>query len=204
MDMQVPYELTGRTRQKARTRAALIAGARDLLSRGVDPTVEEAAEEAGISRTTAYRYFPNQRALLEATYPEIDQATLLPPEPPTDLGERLDLLLDRLIQVLLDYEPELRTMLRLSLESNGPEGEELVLRRGRVIGWLEDALAPGRERIDEQSFRRLVLAIRTTVGIEALVWLTDVAGASRDDASEVMRWAAHALLRSALADDASA
>ena len=33
--------------------------------------VEDAAAAASISRTTAYRYFPNERALLVAAHPEI-------------------------------------------------------------------------------------------------------------------------------------
>jgi hypothetical protein len=44
-----------------------------------------------------------------------------------------------------------------------------------------------------------VLAIRTTIGIEALVWLTDVAGLSRAEAVKNMQWAALALLRAATA-----
>ena len=72
MDMDVPYLHTGRTNQKARTRDALIAAARQLLARGVTPTVEAAATEASVGRTTAYRYFPNSRTLLAATFPEIE------------------------------------------------------------------------------------------------------------------------------------
>jgi len=45
----------------------------------------------------------------------------------------------------------------------------------------------------EAELRRLVLAIRSAIGIEALVWLTDVAGLSRDDAVDLMRWSARAL-----------
>ena len=44
------------------------------------------------------------------------------------------------------------------------------------------------------------LAIRSAAGIEALVWLTDIAGLSRKQAAEVMSGSARALLRSALAD----
>src|SRR6266851_4514449 len=58
--MKVPYEKFGRTTQKNRTRTALIEATRKLLSTGRFPTVEEAAEAAAISRTTAYRYFPDQ------------------------------------------------------------------------------------------------------------------------------------------------
>jgi hypothetical protein len=48
--------------------------------------------------------------------------------------------------------------------------------------------------------RRLAIAIRSAAGIEALVWLTDIAGLSRKEAVHVMRQSARALLRSALAD----
>ena len=44
------YELTGRTRQKARTHNALIAAARELLAEGRLPTVEEAADRADVLR----------------------------------------------------------------------------------------------------------------------------------------------------------
>jgi hypothetical protein len=44
------------------------------------------------------------------------------------------------------------------------------------------------------------IADRVNAGIEALVWLTDIAGLTRDEAVELMRWSAAALLRSTLAD----
>jgi hypothetical protein len=45
----------------------------------------------------------------------------------------------------------------------------------------------------------LVYGIGATLGIEALVWLTDMGGLSRAEAVEVMRSNARTLLRSALA-----
>jgi AcrR family transcriptional regulator len=202
MVMSVPYESTGRTKQKARTRAALIHAAREFLSDGVTPTVEQAADAAGVSRTTAYRYFPNQRTLIVATFPEVAAASLLPDGPPEDPEARLAAVVDALTRQLVEHEPELRAHLRLSLESADGEGPELPFRTGRAIGWLEEALAPLRGRLSEQELRRLVLAIRSAVGIEALVWLTDVAALSRDEAVDLMRWSAQALLRSALSENA--
>jgi hypothetical protein len=49
----------------------------------------------------------------------------------------------------------------------------------------------------DTELRRLVLAIRATTGIEALIWLTDVAGLAREDAAVLMRSSARALLRDA-------
>jgi AcrR family transcriptional regulator len=202
MGMTVPYEATGRTGQKGRTRAALIQAARELLSEGVTPAVEQAADAAGVSRTTAYRYFPNQRALIVATFPEVGAASLLPDAPPEDPAARLDVVVDALTRQLVEHEPELRAHLRLSLEPADGGCAELPFRTGRAIGWIEDALAPLRGRLSERKLRRLVLAIRSAVGIEALVWLTDVASLSRDEAVELMRWSAGALLRSTLSEDA--
>ena len=202
MGMSIPYEATGRTRQKARTRGALIEAARELLGTGITPTVEQAADAAQISRTTAYRYFPNQRALIVATFPEVSAPSLLPDPPPEDPATRLDAVAEALTRQILGHEPELRAQLRVSLDAGAGERSELPFRTGRAIAWIEEALAPLRGQMPDPELRRLVLAIRCAVGIEALVWLTDIAGVSRDEAADLMRWSARALLRSALAEQA--
>ncbi|MFB9625389.1 TetR/AcrR family transcriptional regulator [Nonomuraea helvata] len=193
--MSVPYELTGRHQQKARTRGALVEAARRLLADGADPTVEDAAAAAGISRTTAYRYFPNQYALLAAVHPQIEQASLLPPDPPADPEARLDLVMTAFIQLTLDWEPQLRTSLRLSLH---PDTGQPPLRGGRAIGWIEDALAPLAHTHPGLDLHRLAVTIRSATGIESLIWLTDIAGLTRRQAADTMRWSARALLTAAL------
>ena len=196
--MDVPYLHKGRTNQKARTRDALISAARGLLRRGVSPTLEEAAAEAAIGRTTAYRYFPNSRVLLAATFPELEMRSLLGADPPEDPLRRLEIMVEDLSGRIVEYEPEYRAQLRLALEGEPAGGESLPLRRGRRIEWVEDALAPLRERMSEPELRRLVYGIAATIGIEALVWLTDMGGLSREEAVEVMRSNARTLLRCAL------
>ena len=200
MDMDVPYIHTGRTNQKTRTRDALIEAARRLLANGVTPTLEAAAAEASIGRTTAYRYFPNSRALLAATYPEIEMHSLLGADPPEDPLARLEIVAESLTRRIVEHEPEYRTQLRLALEGEPAGGESLPLRVGRRIEWIEDALAPLRERMPQPELRRLVYGIGATLGIEAFVWLTDMAGLSREEAVEVMRSNAHTLLRAAMAN----
>ena len=188
----------GRTNQKLRSRNALIAAARDLVAQGSSPTVEDAAAAASISRTTAYRYFRSQAELLAAAHPETTATSLLPKNPPSDPAARLDIVVREVTRIVIDTEQQQRTMLRLSLEP-GQQRERLFLRQGRVIGWLEDALTPLQGRVPKPELRRLVLAIRTTIGIEALVWLTDVAGLPRKEAIKTMRWSAQSLLEATLA-----
>ncbi len=196
--MSIPYELNGRSHQKQRTRDALVAAARDLVAQGHTPTVEAAAQAAAISRTTAYRYFPSQRALLAVAHPETAMTSLLPDDAPDDVETRLDLVLAHFMESLLANESQQRTMLRLSLESDA-DAAGLPLRQGRGIAWFEEALAPLRDVMPQAEVRRLALAIRSATGIEALAWLTDVGGLSRDDAVALMTWTARAQLRAALA-----
>ena len=198
------YAEQGRSRQKSRTLQALLSAARELVAAGQAPTVDEVASRAQVSRTTAYRYFPNQRALLVAAHPEIDAPSLLGEGAPEDAEERLELAVAALTGLVVDTEPELRTQLRLSLAPGAGDREVLLLRQGRAIGWLEEALAPLRDRLSATDLRRLVHAIRSACGIEALVWLTDVAGLAREEAVEVMRWSARALCRTAISESAGA
>lgn len=196
--VSTPYEASGRVEQKSRTRTALVTAARDMVSRGLAPSVAEAADAAAISRTTAYRYFPNQRILLAAAHPETGATSMLGDDPPSDPAARLDVVVRTFTGMILETEAQQRTMLRLSLEDDPADRGGQPLRQGRAIGWITEALEPARDRLSDDELHRLVLAIRSATGIEALVWLTDIGGLSRDAAVELMRWSAQSMLMAAL------
>ncbi|WP_067433648.1 TetR/AcrR family transcriptional regulator [Nocardioides jensenii] len=196
--MSTGYLDSGRTNQKQRTREALVRAARDLIARGGDtPTIEEAATEAAISRTTAYRYFPTQRDLLVAAHPEVATSSLLPEGVGDDPLDRLDAAVGAFIEMIAETETQQRTMLRLSLES-ATDTSALPLRQGRAVGWFAEALSVLVEQLGEDGVRRLAVAIRSAVGIEARVWLVDVAGLDGDEASAVLRSNARAILQQTL------
>ncbi len=199
--MSTGYEDAGRSRQKQRTRSALLASARDLVSRGGSaPTVAEAAAAAGVSRTTAYRYFPSQHALLIAAHPEVDAHSMLgDATEEQDVPARVEAVVRRLLAVIVETEPQQRTMLRLSL-TEGIDRAGLPLRQGRAIGWISESLEPWQDQLGEDGVRRLAVAVRAACGIESLVWLTDVAGLDRHEAVEQMVWSALALVRRAEAE----
>ncbi len=191
---------SGRVQQKKRTFDALVAATRELLARGTTPTVEEAAEAALVSRTTAYRYFPNQAALLAAAHPEIEAQSLL-----VDAGDdptsRVAEVVDAFTQIIVDSESQQRATLRRSLELDPDRRKELPLRQGRAIGWISEALQPAEDALGAGALRALAVAVRSATGIEALVWLTDIAGLSREDARALMRWSASVMTKAALAGD---
>lgn len=198
MGMSTPYEASGRVEQKSRTRTALVVAAREMVARGLAPSVAEAADAAAISRTTAYRYFPNQRTLLAAAHPETGAESMLGENPPADPATRLDEVIRRFTTVILETEAQQRTMLRLSLEDEPEDRGAQPLRQGRAIGWITEALEPVRDQLSDDALHQLALAIRSATGIEALVWLTDIGGLSRDAAVELMRWSAQSMLMAAL------
>jgi AcrR family transcriptional regulator len=188
-------ESGGRPRQKARTRAALVAAARELMAAGDEPTVEQVAVAAGTSRTTAYRYFPNHLELVRAAFPDLDRSSLLGESPPSDLRERVERTLDGQFRILREWEPQLRAALRVSLH---PGAAAPALRGGRAVGWFTEALAVLAETHPEVDRRRLAVRLRAVAGIEPYVWLRDVAGLSRKAAFDVMRRNALAVLADAL------
>jgi len=195
--MSTGYLDEGRTRQKQRTRSALIASARELIARGGrSPTVAEAADAASVSRTTAYRYFSTQNALLVAAHPEVNATSMLPTDIGDDPEQRLEAAVRGFLAMVVDTEAQQRTMLRLSLEADA-ESPTLPLRQGRAIGWFTEALEPLVPRLGRTGVRQLAVAVRSVAGIEALVWLLDVAGMTHEEAVDQMTWSAVAVLRRA-------
>jgi AcrR family transcriptional regulator len=192
------YVGLGRTRQKQRTRDQLVAAAAQLMESGDTPRVEDAAAAAGISRTTAYRYFASQNELLAAAFPETVTASMLPDAAPADAVERVSVVAAGVLDVIDRTEHLQRTMLRLSLDG---ASHDLPLRQGRAIGWYAEALQPLAEELGSDVVRRLAVALRSVSGIETRVWLHDVAGLSGAEVRHLQLWMVEALTRRALDGD---
>lgn len=192
--MTTPYLATGRRNQKQRTRDALVAAARQALADGETLSVPRVAEAAGIARATAYRYFANPESLARAAHPEISLESLLGDSPPDDVRERLDAVLTEHFRIMREWEPQLRAAFASSLRS----ADQPILRRGRAIGWIAEALTPLADTHPRLDVTAAAVRIRSVAGIEPLVWLVDIAGLSRKRAYDLMRANAHAVLTDAL------
>jgi AcrR family transcriptional regulator len=193
---------------RRRTREAMIDAATRLVREGASPSVTEVADAAGVSRATAYRYFPTQESLLaEVIVPDLE-AALAAEALPEDLKDRFGAAFTTIWSSNITHEAAYRTILRRGLER--PSGESIEheeeagsIRAGRRVRWLRNALEPAREWMDEESFERLVAAMCLCIGIESLVVLRDVCDSKAKEAEEVARWAAFTLLRASLGESES-
>jgi AcrR family transcriptional regulator len=175
---------TGRVNQKRRTRDAIVAAARDLITGSAEVTMPAVAQAALVSEATAYRYFPDLISLLretvEGTWPSPEQA-LGPAEGSADVVERIGAGTDRLLRHVQDYQGAVRAMIAASVVRPKAAG----LRPGLRFGIIDHALAPvegslGRQRPD--AFRQLKQDLAVVVSAESLFTLTDLCKLSPDEA----------------------
>lgn len=195
-------DTTTRSNQKHRTRQALLRAAARLLKQGRKPTLEEVAEEALVSRATAYRYFANADALLiEAPL------DLVLPEPgdlfddgaTADPVARLDQVDETIAAMLTANEMPLRLMLSKSLEQSIEDGsgDGVPHRQNRRTQLIEAALAPCGSDFGPEQLARLTAALALVFGIEAQIVFRDVLQLEDGDARDVRRWMIRAMVDAA-------
>ena len=173
----------------------MIATATDMMRRGLSPSVSEVAEAAGVSRSTAYRYFPTLADMLRAVVAEALGPILTWDDPATRGEARLASLYSKTFQRIAEHEATFRAAIRQSLEpSTGVPGDK-TLGRGHRKALL--ARAVGDIGLPPKAKTRLVQALSLTFGIEAMIVLKDICGLDDRAAEEVAIWAAQALLQAA-------
>ncbi len=194
-----------RTDQKGRTRQDLLQAAARLIKTGVVPTLADVAAEARVSRATAYRYYSNEKALLQDA--ALDHAAPTPEQ--LFAGDASRNPIERLLKadaalrkVVWENQNQFRLMLARVLEeaakANGFPAEPV--RQNRRTRLIEAALSPARDRFDDAVYRRLCAALALVLGTESMVVFRDVLQMDDPEAAEVERWAVEVLTRAALAE----
>jgi AcrR family transcriptional regulator len=201
----------GRAAQRRRTRRAIVEATSRLLAAGADPSINDIAAAADVSRRTIYTYFPTlDQLLLDATLGamnvSIEAAIDSSGEP--DARARIAALVAALSDGMAGSLPLGRKLIKLTVDAPLPDAGP---KRGyRRIDWIEAALEPVRQRLAPDRFEQLVSALAVVIGWEAFVVLFDVRGLSVDQAREIITGAATTLVDAALAqaggagDDAGA
>ena len=192
------------SKRRERTREALVAEAIRMTRHGRFGSVAEVAHAAGVSRATAYRYFPNQARLINA----IVDVSLGPvrsfDSEKRDGVERIRTLFEHTFPLFKEFEPQLRAALQLSLEHWALERagtlREEPFRRGRRVKILQRAAKPLKRQIGARNYDKLVRALSLVYGIEPYIVLKDMWDASDAEVSSITRWVMEALLNAAMAE----
>ena len=194
----------GRSNQRKRTRQALLDAAARLMRAGANPTLEEIAEAALVSRATAYRYFSGAEPLLVEASLDLAMpgASTFDGISEQDPVERLIHADAAVAEMILANEAALRRMLIHSLQrSLGDEAAAaLPGRQNRRTPLIEAALKPLRHRLDARQHARLCQALALVIGTESRIVFKDVLGLSDRDAQAARHWTIRALVAGALAD----
>ncbi|MEU6199268.1 helix-turn-helix domain-containing protein [Streptomyces sp. NPDC047061] len=194
----------GRRNQKLRTRRALVDAAAELLREGHAVTIADVAEAARVSPATAYRYFSSPQELIRETRTLLRSPDVTA-DLPADPAGRVDAVVSRVADMQLANEPAWRAMLGASLErcfrqTDGQE-EHFPTRSRNRLGLSRTALDPLTATLPPAVLRRLTMALTLVYGVEALVSTRDVCELDPEEAKDVMRWAAGALLDAALREE---
>jgi AcrR family transcriptional regulator len=195
-------DTAGRPNQRRRTRKDLLDAASRLVKQGRKPTLEEIAEEALVSRATAYRYFPNVDALLveaslDIATPQADE--LFADDSAADPVSRVQQVDAAFHDMILANEASLRTMLVHALEQAQEQKEgALPVRQNRRTPLIEAALKPARQQFKAGTIETLSKALAIIIGTEGVIATKDVLQLDDEDARKVKRWAIRALVEAAM------
>ena len=195
----MPRDEIGRPNQRLRTRKDLLEAALKLSAQGHQPSLEDIAEAAMVSRATAYRYFPSSEALLSEASLHVafpDPAELFANASADGPAERVKLLDEATSAMVASNEAALRVMIsssaRQALARPG-----IPARQNRRSPAIEAALEPFRAQFEPAQYDLLKKALALVIGTESMLVFKDVLGLSEQDARAVRRWTIDALVAKA-------
>ena len=201
-------EKSKRLNQSRRTRKDLLTATARLLKEGRKPNIEEIAEEALVSRATAYRYFPNVEALLaeapvDGAVPDPD--SLFADDSSTDPLDRIERAEAAMHESVYKNEASLRLMLAstLALGNRVSGSGEIPVRQNRRSPLIQAALSPVRNQLDAPTHEKLCSALALVFGTEAMIVFRDILQLDEEKARKVKSWAVRALVRAALEESKS-
>jgi AcrR family transcriptional regulator len=175
----------------ARTHSLMVSTANAMMRDGMSPSVSEVAEAAGVSRSTAYRYFPNRSDMVRAVVAEA-LGPILDWEDRMNGSDRITALYAAAFPRLYEHEATFRAALRQSLEADGADA---TLGRGHRRQLLASAIRD--LGLPKGKADRLIRALSLTFGVEAMIVLRDIWGLSDDEAQDTALWAAQAMIEAA-------
>lgn len=188
--------MTTRSNQKERTRRAIVAAAARLVDSGcTNPTIDDVAEEALVSRATVYRYFESTDDVLWQVYsdrhvPDAETSMSIAGD---DLTRRVLAAEANVNDYLFGHQDGTRAFERVMLERRLQGRSTDDDRPGRRFHQIDAALAPLEGRLDPEELQLIRHALSLAIGSQAMVALLDTGRLDTDSAREVTRFACQAI-----------
>jgi AcrR family transcriptional regulator len=183
-----PYRSTLRQQQAAATRELILkALAEQMASAGEDFSIADAAERAGVSPRTIYRYFPNREAIIEALGDWVDQqiGDLFFPQTPEEVAVLAEEAFPRFEQQATLIQALLSSQLGQSVRSR------LRVRRRQSIA---EALQPFTQGLDPEEAQAACAVIQHLVTAETWKHLRDEFGVDGEAAGRAVARAIRTLV----------
>lgn len=175
----------------------MLEAALRVSAEGQSATLDDVAEEARVSRATAYRYFPNiddllAEASLHVAFPGADCLTGASDDP----VERL-MIIDEAVARMIDANETALRMMIASTSKIPLQSTDVPVRQNRRLPLIEAALAPARSDFAPDAYRRLTQALCLVIGTEAMLVFKDVLHLAPKQARDVRRWTINAMIGAA-------
>lgn len=193
------FIMTTRSNQKERTRQAIAAAATRLVDNGsTNPSIDDVAEEALVSRATVYRYFDSTDDLLWQVYSDRhmgDAETAMPGG--DDLTERVLAAEANVNDYIFGNQEGTRAFERVMLERHVQGRSTDHDRPGRRFQQIDAALAPLEQQLDADQMELVRHGLSLAIGSQAMVALLDTGQLEPERARDVTRFVCRAVVNEA-------
>ncbi|NHB92664.1 TetR/AcrR family transcriptional regulator [Photorhabdus cinerea] len=202
MDSNTKPHFTG-TRKKTYT--LLINAALELFEQRAIPSVSELAIYTGVSRATAYRYFPTQSDLIDAIV-SASLGPILTWKPSSEnTEERIIELLDFAYPRMFQHEGALRAALLVSLQQwaqgrSSEDKQEKKLVRGHRKEILSMVVEPLKGHFPPDTLENVIRSFSLIYGSEVFLVMKDIWHMDDAKVIEITKWMAKAIINQAHRD----
>ena len=183
-----------RSAQRARTRQAILDGARKLLFEGKTVTVAAAAAEMGVSKATSYRYFSDPSVLVAEAVLDVDvdsyEAIVAGQE---TLRGKLRAICLYFFDLSVTHEAGFRQFMAAAMTAWKADSPATA-RGGRRVKMFRRALGEHETGLSKDARETLVQALTVSTGVEAMIALLDIARTDVESARQTVAFMADALV----------
>ena len=190
---------------KKRTYDRLIETAIEALEQGKDISITELSDRTGISRATAYRYFPTKTDLISAVVEQSLSLIFLWQSDKENVEDRINDFLAFAFPQMIKHEGTLRAALSLSLKQWADERSQLTektkkLVRGNRKEILSNLLQPIKEQLPDELYNKVIHSISIIYGSEIFMVLKEIWNFDNEQMITLSQWIAKAIINQARRD----